>query len=68
LAQKNQITTALKIVLGGDYFDVSDVVFVPKGIDTTSKLFQGMTGIDPVHIIHFSEDVEYSINGQKINN
>ena len=56
---------------GGDYSGVGNMVYIPDDDDfglrvDIKEVFQRMTGIDPVHIVHVSLDEEYTFDGELV--
>lgn len=50
---------------GGDYSGVGNVVYIPNDDDVDIReMFQRMTGIDPIHIVHIPLDETYTIDGE----
>lgn len=50
---------------GGDYSSVGNMVYIPNDDDVDIReMFQRMTGIDPVHIVHIPLDETYTIDGE----
>lgn len=50
---------------GGDYSGVGNMVYIPSDDDIDIReMFQRMTGIDPVHIVHIPLDETYTIDGE----
>ncbi len=55
---------------GGDYSGVGNFAFVNlidiNGLGSVETAFKQTTGIETIHIIHYSEDELYDVNGNLI--
>ena len=55
---------------GGDYDKVGKFVYIPTDLidvyGSPEKAFEKVTGIDSVHIVHFSLDEIYDSEGDKL--